>query len=53
MNGGITYKDMETWKWKARVLDELREYLRGRADDEQTVFVSNMIERAYAEADNQ
>jgi hypothetical protein len=30
MNGGLTYKDLEAMKRKATILDEVREFLRGR-----------------------
>jgi hypothetical protein len=37
MNGGLTYKDLDLMKRKAKVLDDIREWLR------------DMIERAYTE----
>jgi len=49
MNGGLTYKDLDTLKRKAKVLDDLREWLRGRIDSEKLLTVEAMIERAYKE----
>jgi len=49
MNGGLTYKDLDTLKRKAKALDDLREWLRGRIDNEKLLTVEAMIERAYKE----
>ena len=49
MNGGLTYKDLDAMKRKAKVLDEIREWLRGRIDSEKLIAISDMIERAYTE----
>jgi len=49
MNGGLTYKDLDTLKRKAKALDDLREWLRGRIDSEKLLTVEAMIERAYKE----
>ena len=49
MNGGFTYKDLDTLKRKAKALDDLREWLRGRIDSEKLITISDMIERAYTE----
>jgi hypothetical protein len=35
-------------KRKAKVLDEIREWLRGRIDSEKLITISDMVERAYA-----
>ena len=52
MNGGLTYKDLEAMKRKAATLDEVREFLRGRAccDDEGLLAVREIVEAAYGEA---
>ena len=49
MNGGLTYKDLDAMKRKAKALDDIREWLRGRIDSEKLISISDMIERAYAE----
>jgi len=49
MNGGLTYKDLDTLKRKAKALDDLREWLRGRIDSEKLLTVEALIERAYKE----
>lgn len=49
MNGGLTYKDLDTLKRKAKALDEIREWLRGRIDIEKLLTVEAMVERAYKE----
>jgi hypothetical protein len=49
MNGGLTYKDLDAMKRKAKVLDEIREWLRGRIDSEKLIAISDLIERAYTE----
>ena len=49
MNGGLTYKDLDTLKRKAKALDDLREWLHGRIDSEKLLTVEAMIERAYKE----
>ena len=49
MNGGLTYKDLDTLKRKAKALDEIREWLRGRIDSEKLLTVEAMAERAYKE----
>ena len=51
MNGGLTYKDLEAMKRKAATLDELREFLRGRAyrDDQGLLAVREIVEAAYDE----
>jgi hypothetical protein len=49
MNGGLTYKDLDRMMRKAKALDDLREWLRGRIDSEALITVSRMIERAYQE----
>ncbi len=49
MNGGLTYKDLDVMKRKARALDEIREWLRGRIDSEELIAISGLIERAYTE----
>jgi hypothetical protein len=50
MNGGLTYKDLDALKRKAAVLDQIRDYVRGRVDCEELIAVSDMIEHAYREA---
>ncbi len=50
MNGALTYKDLDVMKRKARVLDDIREWLRGRIDSEKLITISDMVERAYKEA---
>ena len=47
MNGGLTYKDLDALKRKAKALDDIREWLRGRIDSEKLLHVGDMIERAY------
>ena len=47
MNGGLTHQEMEIRKRKAEVLDELREWLRGRAQSEEAVEIQRRIESAY------
>jgi hypothetical protein len=49
MNGALTYKDLEVMKRKAKALDDIREWLRGRIDSEKLIAISDMIERAYTE----
>ena len=49
MNGGLTYKDLDAMKRKAKALDEIRAWLRGRIDSEKLITISDMIERAYTE----
>ncbi len=49
MNGGLTYKDIETLKRKAKALDEIREWLHGRIDSERLLVVEALVERAYRE----
>jgi hypothetical protein len=49
MNGGLTYKDLDAMKRKAKTLDEIRDWLRGRIDNEKLIHVSDMIEQAYRE----
>jgi hypothetical protein len=51
MNGGLTYKDLETMKRKAATLDEVREFLGGHADsdDEGLLAVREIVEAACEE----
>jgi hypothetical protein len=49
MKGGLTYKDLDLMKRKAKTLDDIREWLRGRIDSEKLIVISDMIERAYSE----
>jgi hypothetical protein len=49
MNGGLTYKDLDTLKQKAKALDDIRDWLRGRLDSEKLITVSHMVEAAYQE----
>jgi hypothetical protein len=49
MNGGLTYKDLDTLKRKAKALDDIREWLRGRIDSEKLLTVEAMVEQAYKE----
>lgn len=50
MNGGLTYKDMDALKAKARAYDEALEYLRGRVDNEQSMIVQRILEKAISTA---
>jgi hypothetical protein len=50
MNGALTYKDLDVMKRKVKVLDDIREWLRGRIDSEKLITISDMVERAYTEA---
>lgn len=47
MNGGLTYKNLDTLKRKAKALDDIRDWLRGRLDSEKLIAVSHMVEAAY------
>jgi len=49
MNGGLTYKDLDTLKRKAKALDDLRDWLRGRIDSEKLLTIEAMLEQAYKE----
>lgn len=49
MKGALTYKDLDAMKRKAKALDEIRDWLRGRIDSEKLLTISDMIERAYTE----
>jgi hypothetical protein len=49
VKGGLTYKDLDLMKRKAKVLDDIREWLRGRIDSDKLIAISDMIERAYTE----
>jgi hypothetical protein len=46
MNGGMTYKDLDLLKAKARAFDEALEYLSGRSDNEQSVKVEAILRKA-------
>jgi hypothetical protein len=50
MNGGLTYKDLDTLKRKAKALDDIRDWLRGRIDSEKLLTIEAMVERAYKES---
>ena len=49
MNGALTYRDLDALKRKAKALDEIREWLRGRIDSEKLITLSDLVERAYME----
>ena len=46
INGGLTYKDLDALKRKAKALSEIRDWLRGRMDSEKLIHVGDIIERA-------
>ena len=45
MNGGLTWKDLDLLKAKAKALDKALEYLRGIVDSEQAMIVQEILER--------
>lgn len=45
MNGGLTYKDLDVLKLKARNLDAALEFLSGRVDCERALVVESILRR--------
>jgi hypothetical protein len=55
MKGALTYKDLERLKRKAAVLDQVREYLRERAEWDADIGLQALLEavdEGYAEEGN-
>ena len=45
VNGGITYRDLEEWRHKAKLLDEAVEWMTGRIDSEKLMKVYDILTR--------
>ena len=50
MNGGLTYRDMDLRKQKAKNLDEALEFLRGNMDSEKLMTVERILRRGIVES---
>jgi hypothetical protein len=50
MNGGLTYKDMDLLRAKAKAFDDALEYLTGRSSNEESMNVERILRRGLAPA---